>query len=166
MVLQLVAKEPPAPLSFGRFLICRLTVQDGKVILHQIFSLKKSDRYLLPALGWLILSTVLLTLPQSAFRGGSWFSKIPWFDKWVHIGMFGIMAVLLCWGIFKRKSNDDKLKTYFIWAGCACLAYGVAMEFVQKFWVPFRSFDAGDVVADGVGAAAGVIFSFQKLVKK
>ena len=40
------------------------------------------------------------------------------------------------------------------------------IEFVQKSWIPNRSFDIGDIIADGAGAAAGVIYSFKRYIKK
>ena len=133
--------------------------------MQQNFSLKKNFRFYLPAIAWIILSTVLLTLPQTSFPEKSIFSNIPWFDKWVHIGMFGIMAVLCCWGVYKSKAFNHRLSKRFIAIAFGCLLFGLAMEFVQKYWVPLRSFDIGDVVADGVGAAAGAIFSLKAFKK-
>jgi VanZ family protein len=127
--------------------------------------LKNQVRFFLPAAGWLVVSTVLLTLPGSAFPQENWLDKI-WFDKWVHVAMFGLITFLLCWGIYKKKKETNrKLYTYFIVAAAFCLLYGIAMEFVQKFWVPNRSFDAGDIVADGIGSAFGGIFSFRRYAK-
>ena len=42
-----------------------------------------------------------------------------------------------------------------------CL-YGIAMEFVQKYFIPLRSFDLMDILADGVGCIAGYFFSMKK----
>ncbi len=80
--------------------------------------------------------------------------------------MFGIMALSCCWAYYKIKPFHISLISPFVWIGVACLLYGLLMEFVQKFWVPNRSFDPGDVVADGVGAAAGVLFSWKRYIKK
>jgi VanZ family protein len=88
------------------------------------------------------------------------------FDKWVHIGMFCIMAVLLCWGIYKKKQSPEKLKYNFVAMGALCLIYGIAMEFVQRYLIPNRSFDMGDIIADGLGAAAGVLYSVKRYTKK
>lgn len=134
--------------------------------MQQNFFLNDQQRYFLPATGWIILCTVLLTLPQSAFPGKSWLTYIPWLDKWVHLGLFSIMAVLLCWGYFKTRNLTGALKKTFIGIGVLCLLYGIAMEFVQKYWVPNRSFDPGDVIADGAGAAAGVLLSLKRYIKK
>ncbi|HRO69700.1 MAG TPA: hypothetical protein PK951_04945, partial [Chitinophagaceae bacterium] len=90
--------------------------------------MKNQNRFYLPAIGWIILSTVLLTLPQSSFPSKSIFSQIPWFDKWVHIGMFGIMALSCCWAFYKIKPFPGSLISQFAWIGVACLLYGLLME--------------------------------------
>ena len=43
--------------------------------------------------------------------------------------------------------------------------YGIAMEFVQKYFIPFRSFDFGDIIADGIGCVAGYYFSVKKFLQ-
>jgi VanZ family protein len=40
------------------------------------------------------------------------------------------------------------------------------MEFVQKYFVSNRSFDIGDILADGVGSFLGSAFSIRKYIKK
>lgn len=80
--------------------------------------------------------------------------------------MFGLITFLLCWGIYKKKAPSRKLYTYFIAVAAFCLLYGIIMEFVQKYWVVNRSFDAGDIIADGIGSAFGGIFSVRRYVKK
>jgi VanZ family protein len=114
---------------------------------------------------WLIISIVLLTLPGTAFPKENWLDKI-WFDKWVHIGMFAIMVTLWCWASQKIYSVDSSLRKVFIWIGLAGLAYGAGMEFIQRYLIPYRSFDIGDIIADGIGCAIGVIFSMKRYLKK
>ena len=87
------------------------------------------------------------------------------FDKWVHIGIFIILSFLLCRAIHKVKTVSGKLKNNFILIGTICLFYGIAIEFVQQYWVAYRSFDFGDIIADGAGAAAGVLYSFKRYIK-
>lgn len=134
-------------------------MRSGKISLN---NLKPS---FIPAIAWFIISVILLTLPGSAFPKENWLDKI-YADKWIHIGLFAILATLWCWAMLKKKSGSSKLKTIFIWIGLICLAYGVGMEFVQKYWIPNRSFDFGDIVADGVGAFLGVIVSSKRYIKK
>jgi VanZ family protein len=121
---------------------------------------------LIPAVAWLIICTILLTLPASAFPSEKWYMKIPMFDKWVHIGIFCILSFLFCWGLFKIGIFTDSLKRNFVQTGISCLLYGIVMELVQRYFIPNRSFDPGDVIADGVGSLAGVLYSFKAYIKK
>ncbi|MDP4263926.1 MAG: VanZ family protein [Bacteroidota bacterium] len=129
--------------------------------------MKKSSLSLTPAIGWFIVSTILLTLPGSDIPQEDWLDKI-WFDKWVHIGMFAIMTVLWCrsWHSLKTNISPQKLRRSFIIIGIIWIAYGIGMEFVQKYFIPNRSFDIGDMVADAAGCVAGFLFSTRRYIKK
>jgi VanZ family protein len=127
--------------------------------------LKKIKPSFIPGITWLIISTVLLTLPGSAFPTENWLGKI-WFDKWVHIGMFSIMVVLWCWGLLKLNFDTSGMKKNFILISVVWLLYGIGMEFIQKYFVINRSFDTGDIIADGAGCLAGLIFSLSRYIKK
>jgi hypothetical protein len=39
------------------------------------------------------------------------------------------------------------------------------MEIVQKYFIPFRSFEPMDIIADGVGCVAGYFFSVKKFLQ-
>ncbi|HLG41340.1 MAG TPA: VanZ family protein [Chitinophagaceae bacterium] len=129
--------------------------------------MRKTYFPLIAAIGWFIISIILLTLPGSAFPKENWFDKI-WLDKWIHIGMFAIMVWLWCMSLVSLGPNKSlqKLKQHFIATAILCLGYGIAMEFIQKSFVSFRSFDAGDIVADAVGCIVGLIFSTRRYIKK
>jgi VanZ family protein len=120
-------------------------------------------KYFLPAVFWFLLSFYLLTLPGSAVPKISWFDKIQ-ADKLVHVGMFAILVVLVLLPMQFRSRSPLLLKTVFAVALVA-LAYGIAMEFVQEYFVPNRSFDVFDMVADGVGCFSGVL-CWKYLLKK
>jgi VanZ family protein len=128
--------------------------------------LKKIKPSFIPLICWFIISTILLTLPGSAFPQENWLGKI-WFDKWVHIGMFAIMTFLGCWAIIPKKKWVDlrKLRQSFLIIGLSCLCYGIIMEFVQKYCITNRSFDEGDIVADTIGCTVGVLYSIKKYIK-
>jgi hypothetical protein len=125
---------------------------------------KTKPSFLFPIL-WLIISTFLLTIPGSAFPKENWLEKI-WFDKWVHIAMFAIMVFLWCWAMLRMNFAKEKLKKVFILITLLWLAYGIGMEFVQKYCVPNRSFDSGDIIADALGCFAGLLFSIRKFIPK
>jgi VanZ family protein len=100
-------------------------------------------------------------LPGSAFPEKDWFDKI-WLDKWIHIGLFSILVFLWC-RIYSMKQGK-KLR-FFLYISLTCFLYGIAMEFVQKYLIPNRSFDPGDIVADGIGCAIG-FFGALRVYKK
>ena len=56
---------------------------------------------LIPAIGWFIVSLILLCLPGSAIPKYPWLSAI-YADKWVHIFMFGMLSFLFCSNIHLR----------------------------------------------------------------
>jgi hypothetical protein len=123
------------------------------------------NRFFFFSAGWLILTTILLTLPGGSFQTGGFFIKIPWFDKWVHIGLFAVMALLFCLWMLRKgipRGNENKV---LLGCGLACLVYGIAMEFIQKNFIPLRSFDNGDIVADAVGSLLGIWFA-RRYIKK
>lgn len=82
--------------------------------------------------------------------------------------MFSLLVVLWCisWRALKKDASPGTLKKLFIVIGLIGTCYGVAMEFVQLYFIAHRSFDVGDIIADAVGSAAGVIFSIRRYIKK
>jgi VanZ family protein len=125
------------------------------------------NHFILPAIAWFVLTTVLLVLPMPVLPKGEWMVKVPLFDKWVHIGLFSMLTVLCCRGFYRRKKSVvENLSHYFIRIAIGCLIYGIVMEFVQKYFVPNRSFDEVDIIADGVGATLGCLFSIKVYIKK
>jgi VanZ family protein len=112
----------------------------------------------IPALLWLIITIILLTLPGSDIPQAPFF-EIIYFDKWVHIGMFGILMLLWSYPFLK---DQIRAKNAFAIVGVSIICYGVLMEFVQKYFTYERSFDISDIMAD----AAGVIIVWFWLIQK
>ena len=115
----------------------------------------------LPAILWLIISIILLTLPGTAIPKENWLDKI-WLDKWVHIGMFFILVFLWLSALLKNNKKDSK-KTTPILLLIATLLYGYGMELVQQYFIENRSFDWGDVAADAAGSVIGLFYFRVKL---
>lgn len=118
-----------------------------------------------PAIGWFLLCTVLLCLPGSRFPTYNWLSQIQ-FDKWVHIGLFSILVVLLCWGYWSRAKENIPFAIPFAWFAGLATAYGIGMEYIQDGLIPNRSFDVGDIWADIAGSVVGLWFSHWRFAKK
>jgi VanZ family protein len=107
-------------------------------------------RFPLPtAIGGLLFASFLFVLPGSAFPSSGWMAAVQ-FDKWVHVTIFSLLCFF--WGTgLKTFTVREKL---FLFA--AALLYGLLVEVVQGRYVPNRSFDPGDVVADAGGAVLGL----------
>lgn len=111
---------------------------------------------LLPAFAWLILDIVLLTLPGNNLPKIGWMDNLQ-VDKMVHVFLFAVLVTLFFWGIVSTKPGIANKRT-LVFIAVAALLYGIAMEFVQKYWIPNRSFDGWDIVADGAGSFLPVFF--------
>lgn len=90
------------------------------------------------------------------------FLAMIYFDKWVHIGLFGMLNFLILWAFLRQKADTKKL---FLYTTLACILYGIMMEFVQKYFAADRSFDLTDIIADATGACLAY-FPIQYVNKK
>ena len=102
---------------------------------------------------------ILFFLPGSAFPGENWLSKI-YFDKLVHIGLFAVLLFL--W----RSAFDWELPNYNLVLLFLALLYGLAVEFIQRYFVSNRDFDLYDVLADTIGAMIGLAIWLASYRKK
>ena len=97
---------------------------------------------------YFISCCVLFFLPGSAFPKDDWLEKI-YFDKWVHIGLLAVFALLLSWSGF-GAARPLRI--------AACLiCYGLLVEWIQGRWIANRSSDLLDALADTVGAGVGLL---------
>ncbi|NLR79266.1 VanZ family protein [Chitinophaga eiseniae] len=110
-------------------------------------------KYYLPATVWIILILIVCTLPGKDIPTNSFFEKVH-FDKIVHFGLFGGVVLFLSLGIYQQKKYISPATLIILVIIAA--TYGLAIEFIQKYWAIGRSFDIYDVVADTLGAIAGI----------
>ena len=66
--------------------------------------------------------------------------------------------------MLKINLPKERLKKAFILIALLWLAYGIGMEFVQKYLVENRAFDNGDIIADGIGCLVGLIYSSRRYI--
>ncbi|HRN80473.1 MAG TPA: VanZ family protein [Ferruginibacter sp.] len=117
-----------------------------------------------PGIIWFLIVLFLLTLPGSEIPNPiPWMQKI-YFDKWVHAGLFAVLTWLwlnptLRTG--KTLSTQRMVTTVFV-----IIAWGLATEYIQDQWVPFRSFEWSDWGADAAGTLMGAIFFHQITLPK
>ena len=112
---------------------------------------------LLPAVAWFITIFILLTLPGKDIPKDDWLQAI-YFDKWVHTGLFAVLVFLFCFPLSKLYSYQSSL---YILIVMLAIVYGIAMEYVQKYFTKDRSFDVTDMLADAFGTFLGyLLFRF------
>ncbi len=119
----------------------------------------------IPAIGWFILSLILLCLPGSTIPKYPWLATI-YADKWVHITLFFILCFLFVRPFRKSGYKDLQRKKWFLGIVLGGIAYGTIMEFVQKYWIPNRSFEILDIAADSVGCLLAYLYSLKRFLQK
>ena len=118
-----------------------------------------SIKRFIPGIIWFVVVLVLICLPKTDIPTlHGWFHAI-YGDKWVHAGMFGILAWLFMLPV--KKATTLVLSTqrnYFILILMAVIAWGYITECIQRL-VPGRSYDLADWAADTAGAliAYGIV---------
>lgn len=114
-------------------------------------------RSYIPGIAWFVVLNVLLFLPGSDLpKASDWMAKIH-FDKIVHLGLFGLLGLLFALPLRTRPGRVAP--HYFAWIITLGSWWGLISELIQHQWVPNRSMDMGDWLADTAGVALGVWFS-------
>ena len=96
------------------------------------------------------MATLLFCLPGEEFPEAGWLEQIH-LDKIVHVGLFFLLVVIWCLPIQSRAKNKAQVNLYVT---LAFIMYGVIIEVIQLNFIPHRSFDVFDIVADTVGCFA------------
>jgi len=112
---------------------------------------KLSITKFIPGIAWFFILLFIMTLPGDEIPKVDWLERIS-FDKAVHIGTFALLAILFCWPLNKSGFNTKERLGFFIKISIAVSLWGLAIEFIQKYFVHGRSFDLLDWAADTVGA--------------
>jgi len=126
--------------------------------------LKKNASTIVFALIWLLIITILLCTPGTKLPKITWQDKI-WLDKWVHIFLFMVLIILWSKAYSGKKNIQNNTRKIFFQIMILGFLYGIAMELVQKYFIPFRSFDMGDILADGAGCFIGYLISINRFEK-
>ena len=108
-----------------------------------------------------VLIFILLSMPSSGEPGTGWLSyllELPYADKIIHVGLFGSLVLSLFFH-FEQYSNvsfrSTRTKALSL---ILCIVFGIGMEFYQKYFVPTRGFEVGDMLADATGALLALPF--------
>jgi VanZ family protein len=109
-----------------------------------------------PGVIWFLLSCVAFFLPGVALPENDWFGKIE-LDKIIHIGLFAVMVLLWCLPLFQKPNLLSRLPSLLITIPFVFFGYSIIVEVVQHFFIPGRSFDLVDILADALGCGVGFI---------
>ena len=127
--------------------------------------IKKTASHKIVPIIWTIITIGLLCIPGKAIPGLGLFT-IEHLDKVAHLILFGGFVVL--WSLYYASINTQQknflpqvLTITFI-----SIFIGVVLEFVQADYIPNRSFDRGDIMADIIGSALAVVYIFFTEIKK
>ncbi len=120
----------------------------------------------IPGIAWFFFVLVLLCLPGSDIPTvEGWINKI-YLDKWVHVGLFTILAFLFMLPFIRTTLSIKEKWHYLLKIAIAVSLWGLTSEFIQKFFIPGRSFDLFDWSADSLGALIALLFCRNRYLKQ
>lgn len=131
------------------------------LFLLKILHLKKRLVYFIPAILCFLFTFYLLTIPGKKLPQIDWIGKFQ-IDKLVHICMFFTLCFLFSYPL----KNVRKKYSIILLIAFAGLIYGIVMEFVQKYFIPFRSCEVTDMLADGAGSFLAYWWMYRKFKKE
>jgi len=96
--------------------------------------------------GWVALTLTLTSIPNPEFP-----PSFQGADKVVHFGIYGVMGFLV---VLWRRETGKGAAVAVVWAAIFAALLGAVDEFHQQ-WIPGRSMEFLDWVADFAGGTAG-----------
>jgi hypothetical protein len=114
----------------------------------------------LPGIAWFLFVLILICLPGKDIPDIGWANFVD-FDKLVHAGLFGGIVFLFCRPFRKASIGRQNKISLFIKITIAACIWGIATEFIQKYFVTGRQFDLVDWAADSVGAIIAFFVSLR-----
>lgn len=126
--------------------------------------MKLSFNKFIPGIAWFFVVLVIMCLPGKEIPEIGWLENIN-FDKLLHIGVFALQVILLCWPFKNSAFDSNERLPYFIKIALATGVWGITTELIQKYLVPGRYFDVLDCVADCLGAMMGFWFCRRRFLR-
>ena len=132
-----------------------------KLINHtqDFFSGQTTLKKFIPGIAWFFILLILLCIPGTDLpKSGDWLEKI-FFDKWIHAGLFGLLALLFMLPVYTSTISTANKWLFIIIIATIVSAWGLTTEFIQHYLVNGRSFDKFDWLADSVGAIIAIFIT-------
>ncbi|MGC4101391.1 VanZ family protein [Ferruginibacter sp.] len=113
----------------------------------------------IPGIAWFFVVLTLVCIPgEDLPKPDNWMIQID-YDKLIHVGIFGFLAFLFMFPVGQSAAFSNKAKWYyFIKIALATIVWGYTTEVLQKFFIPGRSYDLTDWLADSIGGVLAMIF--------
>lgn len=119
----------------------------------------------IPAIIFFLFTFLLFTIPGKEIPQFKWGDIIK-VDKLVHVGLFFILLILLSFP-FNNTTLTTKLRLkWFLIFTISAILYGIAIEYVQKYFILNRTFSVLDIIADAFGCIAGYYCARRLFIKK
>ncbi len=106
--------------------------------------------YLALLILWVAFTFLLTSLPNPQVE-----VPIPYADKVAHFCFYGVMGFLCA--LWQRESGHGAKASILI--GLLFASMVGAVDEVHQYWIPGRSMDLFDWIADTAGGGAGALFS-------
>ncbi len=110
-----------------------------------------------------ILIYCLLIFIQSSYPSIKSVPELPYIDKVLHFFAYALLGALFL-RAFKTTRIKNKLKLVLILSVLLSSLYGISDE-IHQYFVPYRSADHTDVLADMLGGIMGV-YIYQAIARK
>ncbi|GAB2837544.1 VanZ family protein [Ferruginibacter profundus] len=112
----------------------------------------------IPGIAWFFLVLTLVCIPgEDLPKADNWMIAID-YDKLIHVGIFAVLAFLFMYPIGKSAAFSKKDKWhYFIKIALVTVVWGYTTEVIQKFFIPGRSYDLTDWLADSIGGLVALL---------
>ncbi len=118
----------------------------------------------IPAVIWFLVVLVLMCTPRNDLPDTK-LLKIIFLDKAVHVACFFLLVILFYYPIGKTDAAQASKLNYLTRLTIAGILWGITTELIQRFFIPGRSFDWFDWLADSLGAI-GAFFVLRWRIRK
>jgi glycopeptide antibiotics resistance protein len=136
-----------------------------KQLISGIFTAPGIKKYT-PGIAWFFLTIIAISIPGKELpKFGAWFEQIS-FDKLIHTFLFGMVAFL--WMLPVGLSTQSKKSKYYwcIKVSIASAIWGLTAELIQKYFIPGRSYDLIDLLANTLGVIVAYIYMIWRIKKQ
>jgi VanZ family protein len=122
------------------------------------------DKYRKFLIFWLpVVLYCAMIFIQSSYPAMAHLREVPFGDKYLHIAGYALLGMLF-FRAFRSSHVENRLKAVSLLSILASTAYGISDE-IHQYFVPYRTADVMDALADMIGSCIGVM-SYLLLVDK